>query len=64
MMKTEACLKVNLVYGVLAAYRLFYVGCSRARKNLAIVIDDSDVSVFKQRLKKKFEDVGFEADEN
>lgn len=62
--KAQACLKVNLVYGVLAAYRLFYVGCSRARKNLAIVIDNSDVSVFKQRLKKKFEDVGFEVDEN
>ena len=54
------CLKEGAVYGVLAAYRLFYVGCSRARKNLAIIIDNSDVVDFKDRLKTKLEDVGFE----
>ena len=61
--KAQACLKENAVYGVLAAYRLFYVGCSRARKNLAIVIDNSDVSTFKERLKTKFKEVGFEIEE-
>ena len=61
--KAQACLKENAVYGVLVAYRLFYVGCSRARKNLAIVIDDSDVSTFKERLKIKFKEVGFEIEE-
>lgn len=60
--KAQACLKENIVYGVLAAYRLFYVGCSRARKNLAIVIDNSDVAVFKERLEEKFKDIGFEID--
>lgn len=59
----QACLKENTVYGVLAAYRLFYVGCSRARKNLAIVIDNSDVAAFIDRLKTKFNDVGFEIEE-
>ena len=49
---------------VLAAYRLFYVGCSRARKNLAIVIDNADVVDFKERLKNKFESIGFEIEEN
>lgn len=58
--KAQACLKENLVYGVLAAYRLFYVGCSRARKNLAIVIENSDVVGFKEHLKNKFENIGFE----
>lgn len=60
--KTNAqeCLKEGAVYGALAAYRLFYVGCSRARKNLAIIIDNSDVADFKDRLKIKLKDVGFE----
>lgn len=61
--KAQACLKENTVYGVLAAYRLFYVGCSRARKNLAIVIDNADVSTFKERLKSKFKNIGFEVEE-
>ena len=61
--KAQACLKENTVYGVLAAYRLFYVGCSRARKNLAILIDNADVANFKEQLKSKFEYVGFEVEE-
>ena len=60
--KAQMCLRENVVYGVLAAYRLFYVGCSRARKNLAIVIDNADVVDFKERLKNKFEDIGFEVE--
>lgn len=56
----KACLKENNVYGVLSAYRLFYVGCSRARKNLAIVIQNSDVSGFKMELVKKLKSVGFD----
>ena len=59
----QACLKENLVYGVLSAYRLFYVGCSRARKNLAIVIQNSDVNGFKDRLMDKFRAVGFKIEE-
>ncbi len=61
--KAQACLKENTVYGVLAAYRLFYVGCSRARKNLTIVIDNADVVGFKERLKSKFEEIGFEVED-
>lgn len=59
----QACLNENLVYGVLSAYRLFYVGCSRARKNLAIVIQNSDVNEFKDRLTEKFRYVGFDIEE-
>ena len=61
--KAKACLKENLVYGVLAAYRLFYVGCSRARKNLAVVIKNSDVDGFKEQLICKFKNTGFEIEE-
>lgn len=59
----EPCLKENLVYGVLSAYRLFYVGCSRARKNLAIIIKNSDVNGFKERLTEKLSSVGFDIEE-
>ena len=56
----KTCLKENNVYGVLSAYRLFYVGCSRARKNLAIVVRNSDVSGFKVELENKLRSIGFD----
>ena len=56
----KACLKENNVYGVLSAYRLFYVGCSRARKNLAIVVQNSDVGGFKAQLINKLRSIGFD----
>lgn len=56
------CFKSNLnkVYGTLQAYRIFYVGCSRARKNLEIIVDETKLSVDSDTFIKKFEKVGFE----
>lgn len=54
------CLKENSVYGVLSAYRLFYVGCSRARKNLTIIINLDDVQGFEEGIKDKFKGCGFQ----
>lgn len=54
------CLKEGMVYGVLCAYRLFYVGCSRARKNLAIIINKKDIEQFETKLRDKLAAVGFE----
>lgn len=56
----KACLKENLVYGSLSAYRLFYVGCSRARKNLEIIIRNEDVASFKSELSNKLKVCGFD----
>lgn len=53
------CLKENLVYGSLSAYRLFYVGCSRARKNLSIIIDKNDIKEFEEKLVVKLKKCGF-----
>lgn len=53
------CLKENLVYGSLSAYRLFYVGCSRARKNLSIIIDRKDIKEFEEKLVAKLKKCGF-----
>lgn len=53
------CLKVGTVYGPLCAYRLFYVGCSRARKNLTIIIDRKDIMEFELELRDKLTKIGF-----
>lgn len=53
------CLKESLVYAPLSAYKLFYVGCSRARKNLSIIIDGKDIKGFEDDLIDKFVKCGF-----
>ena len=58
--EARACLKENLVYGALSAYKLFYVGCSRARKNLSVIINKQDILGFEDRLINKFESYGFQ----
>lgn len=55
----KACFKENTVYGCLVAYKLFYVGCSRARKNLTILLDAKKVSTFKEKLSNKLSRIGF-----
>lgn len=56
------CLNENLVYGALSAYRLFYVGCSRARRNLSIIIDLENVKGFESEIRDKFARCGFRVD--
>ena len=53
------CLKESTVYGVLSAYKLFYVGCSRARKNLTIIIDQVKIKGDFEIQKNKFIETGF-----
>ena len=57
--KAKDCLKESTVYGVLSAYKLFYVGCSRARKNLTILLDKSKIKGVYELQKSKFEELGF-----
>lgn len=52
--KAKKCLKINKVYGVLTAYKLFYVGCSRAKKNLTVLFAnnrDRDLILFSRKAK-------------
>ncbi len=56
----KKCFNENIVYGVISAYRLFYVGCSRARKNLTIFIDKSKIESFSKIFISKLESIGFE----
>lgn len=55
----EKCLKFTKVFGMLTAYRLFYVGCSRAKKELIIVIDENKIKRFKEDFKTKMKSIGF-----
>lgn len=55
----KGCLNENLVYGPLSAYKLFYVGCSRARRNLSIIIEQENVRKFEEKLVNKLEKIGF-----
>lgn len=52
--------KVTNIEGILTAYKLFYVGCSRARKNLFVVVDKAKICKFQDAFIKKAEAVGFE----
>lgn len=52
--------KISKIEGILTAYKLFYVGCSRARKNLVIVIDENKINKFENDLKTKLISTGFE----
>ncbi len=56
----KKCFRNSTVYGVLSAYKLFYVGCSRARKNLTILVNKIKISKFEKRFIEKAESVGFE----
>jgi DNA helicase II len=57
--KAKECMKESTVYGVLSAYKLFYVGCSRARKNLTILLNKSKIKGDFELQKSKFEELGF-----
>ena len=60
----KACFKESTVYGCLVAYKLFYVGCSRARKNLSILLEAKKVSEFKEKLTSKLSQIGFSVKES
>ena len=51
--------KITKIEGILTAYKLFYVGCSRARKNLIIVVDKKKVEQFKDEFISKIKNIGF-----
>ena len=60
--RMKNCTEKNLrkVYGTLQAYRIFYVGCSRARRNLEVLVDENKLDVDIPLLAEKFEKIGFD----
>ena len=59
----QNCFKESTVYGVFSAYKLFYVGCSRARKKLTILIDGKKIQGDLAKQKDKFAELGFDVQE-
>lgn len=59
----KLCLDLAFIKGILNAYKLFYVGCSRAKERLTIFIDNEKIEKFKKELIDKLETVGFEISE-
>lgn len=51
--------KKTKIEGVLTAYKIFYVGCSRARMNLIIIVDKNKVSSYEDQFINKAESIGF-----
>lgn len=56
----KSCFKESKVYGIFSAYKLFYVGCSRARKKLTVLIDSNKIKGDIEAQKKNFEKLGFD----
>lgn len=56
----KKCFKYSIIERILSAYKLFYVGCSRARKNLTIFVDEDKIKEFNEEFKEKIINVGFE----
>ncbi|WP_297422220.1 UvrD-helicase domain-containing protein [Clostridium sp.] len=55
----KKCFKDGTVYGVLSAYRLFYVGCSRARRNLTVLVSEDKISNFRELFINRAKTIGF-----
>jgi len=51
--------KLSTVTGLLAAYRLFYVGCSRAKRHLDVIVNSENI-VDVEATKSKFRELGFD----
>ena len=56
----QSFFKYSLIESILNAYKLFYVGCSRARKNLTVFIDEEKIKDFSDSFIKKIENIGFD----
>ena len=56
----QKAFSLSNIIGILNAYRLFYVGCSRARTKLILVIIEDELQCEKNIFMDKFKDLGFD----
>ncbi|HDR7632559.1 TPA: ATP-dependent helicase [Bacillus mycoides] len=57
----KECIKsVNRLEGVLLAYKLFYVGCSRAKEKLNVYVCYNGIQKFEEEFTAVMEEIGFE----
>ncbi len=53
------CFKSTKIRGVLWAYKIFYVGCSRARQDLTIIVDENKITPFRNLFIERMTSIGF-----
>lgn len=58
--KFNNAVKINNIFGTLIAYKLFYVGCSRAKEILKVIIERSKIDSFYNEFKTKMQQFGFD----
>ena len=56
----NAYMDINQLKKILLAYKLFYVGCSRAKKKLTVFVLENKIHDFKQKFISTFASMGFE----
>lgn len=56
----KGCFKATKIKGILWAYKLFYVGCSRAKENLVIVVDENKIASYRKEFIKRMISIGFD----
>ena len=56
----KQCFTSSKVQGILWAYKLFYVGCSRAKHKLIVIVDKNEIIPFEQQFINKMNDIGFD----
>ncbi|KAB0442526.1 UvrD-helicase domain-containing protein [Lysinibacillus fusiformis] len=54
----------NKIEGALLAYKLFYVGCSRAKKKLSIYVKYKEIDSFKDEFISKMNSINFDVEVN
>lgn len=58
----KPCLNIHELLGILSAYKLFYVGCSRAKKELTVFIDRSQLLTDVEIFSDKLQEIGFKVE--
>ena len=58
--KFNNAVKINNIFGTLIAYKLFYVGCSRAKEILKVIVERSKIDSFYNEFKTKMQQLGFD----
>ncbi len=57
-------LKYADVERIMTAYKLFYVGCSRAKNELSLIVDTRKIESFREEFMNKFREIGFDVIDN
>lgn len=55
----KSIFKASTVSRILVAYKLFYVGCSRAKECLIVLVEQEKIAKYEEKFKNKMQSIGF-----